>query len=233
MSHGKRGRTHPMLYMFTGLFAGILIGFGTALMIQNQALEDIIPGLHGRSDTLEVGAKGDGAARHRSKPESLSGIGDQMESDQNIDLTNLPQYTDTSLVAEFPDDTVQTVPSDGVDMVRRDEMIGVKRVKLQIADETSSRKNISPTGSDTLLSALTSVKLPEGYFNEYLLEFWQNPINYKGYRVTRDKIVLFGLPVDQNYSIKLTEGHLILVAGRQQYALRESSTLSPLIPRRQ
>jgi hypothetical protein len=115
------------------------------------------------------------------------------------------------------------------DVVLRDEMIGSRKVKVLWDEERPQKRN---EGTDSLITGLTAVKPPEGIFQEYTLEFWRNPLNYKGYRISRNKLILFGMSPEQPYQLRYTAGQLVLVAGKQNYPLRESATFIPLTPKK-
>lgn len=74
-------------------------------------------------------------------------------------------------------------------VVRKDELLGSRNIaviNLQQPDPTNS--------SDSLLEKISGIK--DGKKNiiaSFKVEFWQSPINYKGYKMTKNKIVLFGI----------------------------------------
>ncbi|MCW3076625.1 MAG: hypothetical protein JWO32_1234 [Bacteroidetes bacterium] len=88
--------------------------------------------------------------------------------------------------------------------VATDELLSVKNVKLinigsSLPQDTTAEKN---AGVET------------NYSNLYFIEFWRTPLNSKGYRFTKNKIMLYGFmdysnvslyEVDQEYYIKCTD----------------------------
>ena len=74
-------------------------------------------------------------------------------------------------------------------IVRKDELLGSRSVEV-----TNLQPTESATASDSLLEKVSGIK--EGKKNvvaAFKVEFWQSPINYRGYKMTKNKIVLFGI----------------------------------------
>ena len=81
-------------------------------------------------------------------------------------------------------------------IVRKDELLGSMNfevVNLQQGDQKNS--------SDSLLEKTSGIKSNKNVFASLKVEFWQSPINYKGYKMTKNKVVLFGINADE--TIKL------------------------------
>ncbi|WP_317896604.1 hypothetical protein [Aurantibacillus circumpalustris] len=67
--------------------------------------------------------------------------------------------------------------------IATDELLSVKNVKvINIGD------NI--TGRDSLAAKLA--KVDNNYSNLYFIEFWKTPLNSKGYKFSKNKIMLYG-----------------------------------------
>ncbi|MFO7723191.1 MAG: hypothetical protein R6V49_08225 [Bacteroidales bacterium] len=229
MSSEKKSRL-TTLFILSGLLAGILIGFGLALVIQNRSITDVAPFLQSRQDTAlasESAESTDNTKIHRVENPDAVENGDEPGSlaDGEYDAA-----VDT-LIAENAD-TLASFPIDGTEMVRRDELLGSRRIRLSNSGEIPPQKPGSTATADTLIASLTSVKIPEGIFKEYTLEFWRNPLNYKGYKTVRDKIILFGLPPELPYQLFYIDGNLVLQSQKKQYVLREASDFLPLTPRK-
>lgn len=91
---------------------------------------------------------------------------------------------DTSFGAE------QTSPENLV--VRKDEMLGSRNfevTKLQPAEPANP--------SDSLLEKISGIKDKKDVIASFKVEFWQSPINYRGYKMTKNKIVLFGISPEE------------------------------------
>lgn len=86
--------------------------------------------------------------------------------------------------------------------VEREELLSVKNIKIIDLDATVKR--------DTLTGQLAGVTSAD-YPNLFFVEFWKTPLNSKGYRMTRNRVILYGLSdfssvtiykVDDNYYLK-------------------------------
>lgn len=223
-----------MLFILTGLFAGVLLGFGTALVLQNRDIHSFVPFLNHRADTLVPMDEKPVISHGKVKKTREDDTGDSMADQSDSLLTAGSFDTESESQSLFASDTLSSPPSyissgGAGDAVLRDEMIGSRKVRVIWDDEKPAKGDEE---SDSLLARLTSVKPPDGLFQEYTIEFWRNPLNYRGYRISRDKLVIFGLPPEQTYQLRYTSGQLTLVSGRQVYPLKESGTFIPLIPKK-
>ena len=86
--------------------------------------------------------------------------------------------------------------------VAQEELLSVKNIKVINLDGSSKR--------DTLTGQLAGVTNSD-YPNLFFVEFWKTPLNSKGYRMTRNRVILYGLSdfssitiykVDDTYYLK-------------------------------
>lgn len=82
-------------------------------------------------------------------------------------------------------------------VVRKDVLLSVKTIK---ATARSMVDNVQDADDKSLAKELTDKLNPEAKLPEpeiktktYQVEFWQSPINFKGYKMSKNKIVLFGI----------------------------------------
>jgi hypothetical protein len=83
----------------------------------------------------------------------------------------------------------------------------IKVINLQASDNV-----------DTLLEKISGIKNQKNTFASFEVEFWQSPINYKGYKMSKGKIMLFG--VDPNEEIKLFHMEDAIFIKRNQSVFR-------------
>jgi hypothetical protein len=89
--------------------------------------------------------------------------------------------------------------------IATEELLSVKNVKaIRIGDNNS--------GQDSLAAKLANVE--ENNSNLYFIEFWKTPLNSKGYRFSKNKIMLYGFmdfnnvvlyQLDNSYYIKCSD----------------------------
>lgn len=72
-------------------------------------------------------------------------------------------------------------------IVKKDELLAVKNVQVI---EIESTERI--TKKDSVLQNISGIKEPVAT-GWYIIEYWKSPINYKGYKTNKNKIVLFGI----------------------------------------
>lgn len=94
------------------------------------------------------------------------------------------------------------VPVDEI-VVRKDEMITSKQIE---AINISSTVNVS---KDSLLASVSGINTPSEK-NSFSIEFWQSPINYKGYKLNKNKIVIYGIPATDELLLYKIDGNLFL-----------------------
>jgi len=86
--------------------------------------------------------------------------------------------------------------------VAQEELLSVKNIKVIDLDANTKK--------DTLTGQLAGISNSD-YPNMFFVEFWKTPLNSKGYRMTRNRVILYGLSdfssitiykVDDNYYLK-------------------------------
>ena len=128
---------------------------------------------------------------------------------------------------ELVDDTDSLV-NEGEDseniVVKRDEFILSKPIEIINFDFKGSNKNQNK--SDSLLALNTGIKDNKKAPNDpkfiYMVEYWQSPLNYKGYRLGVNKFVFFGLDPDEPISAYFWKGNYYLKWRDNFYFLQEN-----------
>jgi hypothetical protein len=97
---------------------------------------------------------------------------------------------------------VDALLSDESDItVAKEELLSVKNIK--VIDLDANKKQ------DTLIGQLAGVSSSE-YPNLFFVEFWKTPLNSKGYRMTRNRVILYGLSDFSNITIYKVEDNFYL-----------------------
>jgi hypothetical protein len=86
-------------------------------------------------------------------------------------------------------------------IVAKEELLSVKNIK--VIDLDANKKQ------DTLIGQLAGVSSSE-YPNLFFVEFWKTPLNSKGYRMTRNRVILYGLSDFSNITIYKVEDNFYL-----------------------
>lgn len=82
--------------------------------------------------------------------------------------------------------------------VLKEELISVKNIRIKTEEDQKINKK------DSVLNAVSGIE--EKASGDFLIvEFWKTPLNSKGYRMSRNKIVLYGLSEGELDVIRLDE----------------------------
>jgi hypothetical protein len=96
--------------------------------------------------------------------------------------------------------------------VATDELLSVKNVKvIKIGDNVS--------GNDSLASKLADVENDAPHSDLYFIEFWKTPLNSKGYRFTKNKIMLYGFMDFNNVLLYELDRSFYIKSSDQVYKL--------------
>ncbi len=106
--------------------------------------------------------------------------------------------------------------------VLKEELISVKNIYVKVLspkEKTSS--------SDSLIASLAGITTPDEK-EFFMIEFWKTPLNSKGYKMTRSRLLIYGYAENPDVSIiKLNENYY-LKNNNLVYKLNYSSEFKPL-----
>jgi len=85
------------------------------------------------------------------------------------------------------------IPEEEKILVKKDELITVRTYEVLDLNGGENRRS----ASDSLLEVVSGVrddsKKSSTHKNAIIVEYWRSPINYKGYKMGKNKLVLFGI----------------------------------------
>ncbi len=103
--------------------------------------------------------------------------------------------------------------------IATDELLSVKIVKvIRIGDNNSA--------SDSLAAKIANVE--EGGSDSYYIEFWKTPLNSKGYRFSRNKVLLYGFQDFNNVELYEIQKMFYVKCADQVYKLNYGGDFKPL-----
>jgi len=113
-----------------------------------------------------------------------------------------------------------------------DEEIARDRLlfKKQIEAELLSKDAASPNSNTNMDSLLIGGKAPKDDKNKFTVEFWESPLNYKGYRKNKNQLVLYGIKQADLVTLKLLNNDLYLCFSDNYYALENTTDFRNLVP---
>jgi hypothetical protein len=110
-------------------------------------------------------------------------------------------------------------------VVMKDQMLSSRSVEAKGKDNSLAVKN---NKLDSLLTDETGQgKLMKSVFT---VEFWKSPVNYKGYKKIRNKIVLFGVYQSDAVALRFMNKALYLSYQNNFYLIENTSDFKPLMP---
>lgn len=106
--------------------------------------------------------------------------------------------------------------------VLKEELIAVKNIYVKTVTPV---EKISAT--DSLAASLAGVKTPptEEFF---MIEFWKTPLNSKGYKMTRSRLLIYGYPEKADLALVKRNDAYYLRNNNLVYKLNYSSEFKPL-----
>lgn len=109
-------------------------------------------------------------------------------------------------------------------VIRKDRLIFSTSLKLKIKDAAED----NATAKDSMMGEMSGVHM-EDEKKEYIVEFWESPINYKGYKMGNKKIILFGIGEEfENVSLLQVDKKIYLKYYDMVYQLDVTYNFEPL-----
>jgi|GEM_PF-1016041 len=109
--------------------------------------------------------------------------------------------------------------------VKRDMILGFRVIRI------SGLSDSVLNASAFLDSLLTDDrKARRTVANQLRVEFWKSPINYKGYKLSKEKLVLFGIYEYEDAALEIHKQQLYLRNKNNAYLLKNANDFQPLIP---
>lgn len=199
--------TPKITYFLFGVSVGLLIGIGFFIFKIDEYLDKFNLFKSTRDTVIAVPVN---ISQKQDKPTSdkkpgstvikSNSVVDSSEKLKEILIDSLSQI-DSITDADFSRTNEEQL------VVKKDELLESRQVDITVV----SVKKV--TGVDSILEKESGLKEKSLKKNSpVVVEYWQSPINYKGYKMQKNKLILFGYPhnenikifaVDDNYYIKL------------------------------
>ncbi len=103
--------------------------------------------------------------------------------------------------------------------VAQEELLSVKNIKVIDLDVNAKR--------DTLTGQLAGVTSSD-YPNLFFVEFWKTPLNSKGYRMTRNRVILYGLSDFSSITIYKVDDNFYLKNDDVVYKISSGTEFKPM-----
>jgi hypothetical protein len=176
-----------------GLSIGLIVGVGFFVFKINDIFNNMKDAAKSQITVVEQPVK-------NADKESEEKRKDKERFKINLGKTTKVNYSEVdSLIRESSEINIAT-----------DELLSVKNVKII---------RISPNvgSGDSLAAAVAGVK--ENSSDLYFIEFWKTPLNSKGYRFSKNKILLYGFMDYNNVSLYELDNSYYIKSSDQVYKL--------------
>jgi hypothetical protein len=107
--------------------------------------------------------------------------------------------------------------------VLKEELIGVKNINVRDIAAGSGYKSIS----DSVLSQLSGIS-PAKKTDLFMVEFWKTPLNSKGYKMTRNRVLIYGIKENADLMMVKLEDDYYLKNNSEVYRLNYSTEFKPM-----
>ena len=176
-----------------GLSIGLIVGVGFFVFKINDIFNNMKDAAKSQISVVEQPVK-------NADKESEEKRKDKERFKINLGKTTKVNYSEVdSLIRESSEINIAT-----------DELLSVKNVKIiRISPNVSS--------GDSLAAAVAGVK--ENSSDLYFIEFWKTPLNSKGYRFSKNKILLYGFMDYNNVSLYELDNSYYIKSSDQVYKL--------------
>jgi hypothetical protein len=100
-----------------------------------------------------------------------------------------PETPKSDTLSVVKDSLILGSPAGDEDIViRKDEQLSTKTLEVINMDPV-----VKMTGKDSLLQKVSGIKDDKNSKQYFNIEFWSSPLNYKGYKMSKYKLVLYGV----------------------------------------
>lgn len=126
---------------------------------------------------------------------------------ENKKNKTISSNSDSNLISSYSNTNNNEVTASDEENINvlKEELVGVKNLYLKDYDANSGFKSISDSAL-TAMSGITANKKNEFF----MIEFWKTPLNSKGYKMTRNRVLIYGLKEKEDLTlIKLNENYYL------------------------
>ncbi len=210
-----------------GLLVGLLIAGGFFIL----KLDDYFKELNFYKKVSETfateskqpvpGEKQEDAPKEKTKKTEKIILKAEGEESDSLHLIDQKISADTSSMISANDSASKSplLVSDEI-VVKKDELLFTKTLEIFNLSPVASRTN----GKDSLLQKVSGVKDDKGTAKQFLnIEFWQSPLNYKGFKLSKYKLVIYGMSTSDGIKLIRLDDTIYLKSSSFVYKLDYSS----------
>jgi len=189
------------------LMIGVLIGYFVGVHQEESTLESM-------ADTTDFYMPSEDSAP-KNKPKDKPLVVNLEPDDSllmNAELDSLEEWGDLNDTLSVEIELRDTSEDEELH-IKRDRLISTRRVPIIYLDETVEK--------DSVIKDLLGIK--EHRPTEMILQFWESPLGYSGYKLSRNTLILYGLSEQFKYKIYFKDNAHYLATKDLFYILKETS----------
>lgn len=211
----------PAVFLIIGLAFGYLIGISSK---KNDTKQEEVKSLKTSKtnatyyirDTIVVKEP----HKHQTKKHKI--ITDTLHTDSTVTDTTTIITLDTTVAEYILKDKDSTQQFDTVNIDKTEESLNIKSdrkisTKVLEIQYLSSQKTST---SDSLINQMINVKSIVN--KRMIVEFWESPLNYTGYKMSKAKLIVFGLNPHFNYQLYAKNDTYFLNFEQVYYQIEET-----------
>lgn len=194
-----KDKIQPFIF---GLMLGLLVGIGFFIFKLDNYFKEL--NLYKKlNKNIEILSSNNSIEAEQGKPEKQKTK--TSKESRSIKLTTINDslaITEESVFSEekrgselkdsLKNDTLELVNESEDIVVRKDELLFAKDIEIINQNAVRSDNNIQNT-KDSLLQQVSGIRDEHQKSSYYKVEFWKSPINYRGYKMAKNKIVVYGI----------------------------------------
>lgn len=101
-------------------------------------------------------------------------------------------------------------------IVMTNQLVSVARVKLMNMDSAGSKQSKAARESDSAIAALNGTNVVSAP-SSYRIEFWESPLNFRGYKMSLGKIIVYGISSNAHLRLVKLDDVYYLLADQNAY----------------
>jgi len=208
------------MYFAVGLVLGIIVGASFVWWLQNYDFKVWFTFSGKNSDEniikLETSTKDSLKILYKDIKKAVNKHYDYSKKDNNSDTVATISNIDDTL--NIKSKTSLLSNSDDI-VVAKDELLYVRNIKIDgVTNKTV--KNL-----DSLLINDKTAKSN----NLLKVEFWRSPINYRGYLLTDNKLILYGIYIYEDVSLEIRNNKLYMFYQNNHFLLDKNDDFQPFL----
>jgi len=190
-----------LVVFIVGLLAGIAIvmAFDVGIKKLLQPIRDLYSNIRKINSTQDKISQRLDSIQGKMKGDAKNNTVIAKTQNKAVVAQYTPVLKRDSVIAKKQDDNIDSSDDGTIALQNKDsnvvvmtnQLVSVKSVAVSTLDSLSNSGRINHR-SDSMIAAMSNVN-EEQDPHYYRIEFWQSPLNFKGYKMSKGKIILYGI----------------------------------------